>query len=509
VKRLLLRLGCLLAVLLASALVACALGLVPERYAVNAPIEQLLLGRGIEPAAESELHGTFRMPDGFTISLYASGLPNARFLRFSERGDLLVSTPRSGRIWLLARDEDHDGRSDSVSPLLEGLDRPHGLDFRDGWLYVAEGGAVRRVRYDATARRVEGALEAVVSSLPSGENHWTRTLRFGPDGGMYVSVGSSCNVCIEESPERATLLRFAPDGSDRRIYASGLRNSVGFDWKPDTGELYATDNGRDLLGDDVPPCEFNHVVDGGFYGWPFAYGNRVPDPDFGAGREADVARSIPPAHAFGAHNAPLGITFVRHPAAPASLRGAALVALHGSWNRTKKDGYRVVSLHWNGDGSIEEREFLSGFLQDERAIGRPVDVAEGPDGAYYVSDDYAGAVYRVAPPGAGTQATSASHAAGEVAPRTQPLAGLSESEVASLRSTGRGVYEGNACYRCHEAARADAGAVPVPLDRVADKYDVASLVAYLAAPQPPMPLFAMSDEHRRALAVYLLGGNAP
>ncbi len=171
---------------------------------------------------------------------------------------------------------------------------------------------------------------------------------------------------------------------------------MGFDWQPRTGRLYATDNGRDLLGDDFPPCELNHVVKGGFYGWPYANGNRVPDPDYGADHDDRIRASIPPAHGFRAHNSPLGITFVRGRQAPPAYRGAALVALHGSWNRTQKDGYKVVSLHWRSDGRIEERDFVVGFEEDEDVIGRPVDVAEGPDGAFYISDDYAGAVYRVA-----------------------------------------------------------------------------------------------------------------
>jgi glucose/arabinose dehydrogenase len=226
---------------------------------------------------------------------------------------------------------------------------------------------------------------------------------------MYVSIGSSCNVCEEEDGRRAAIVRYRPDGSGEEIHATGLRNAVGFDWQPGSGDLYATDNGRDLLGDDFPPCELNRVVPGGFYGWPFAHGDNRPDPDLGAGREARIAAAIPPSHGFRAHTAPLGITFVRGPGAPAWLRGAALVALHGSWNRTRKDGYAVVSLHWRPDGRIEERDFLWGFLEDEDVIGRPVDVAEGPDGAFYVSDDYAGAVYRVAPldAGAGADAPAA------------------------------------------------------------------------------------------------------
>jgi glucose/arabinose dehydrogenase len=193
------------------------------------------------------------------------------------------------------------------------------------------------------------------------------------------------------------MLRFRPDGSEPQIFASGLRNSVGYDWQPGTNDLYATDNGRDLLGDDFPPCELNRIRADGFYGWPFANGDRVPDPDLGKGKEDRIASSIPPAHGFGAHTAPLGITFLRNPNLPKEWRGAALVAQHGSWNRTRKSGYKVVSLHWGADGKITERDFLLGLEQDENVIGRPVDVAEGPDGTIYISDDYASVVYWVKP----------------------------------------------------------------------------------------------------------------
>ena len=246
------------------------LRLLPERFAVNAPIRQLLLGRGVEAASEGELRERLVVPDGFVVSLYASGLPNARMLRFTPTGDLLVSTPRSGRVWILPRAADGSARAEAPRVLLEGLDLPHGLDLRGDWLYVGEGGAIARVRFDVAGRRTEGAIERVVTGLPEGGNHWTRNVRFGPDDKLYVSVGSSCNVCLEEDPRRAAMLRFAADGSDAEIFATGLRNSVGFDWQPGTGALYATDNGRDLLGDDTPPCELNRVVEDGFYGWPFA-----------------------------------------------------------------------------------------------------------------------------------------------------------------------------------------------------------------------------------------------
>ena len=374
---------------------ACS-ALLPERFAVNAPLRQLLFGIGIDAPPVEAFDRRIRAPDGFSVALYAAELPHARLLRFTAAGDLLVSTPVSGRIVLLERDADGDGLPDGRRDLLEGLDRPHGLDLHEGWLYVAESGAVGRVRFDPATRRTRGAFERVVSGLPSGGNHWTRTLRFGPDGWMYVSIGSSCNACLEDDPRRAAIVRYRPDGSAEEIFASGLRNAVGFDWRPASGELFATDNGRDLLGNDFPPCELNRIVRGAFYGWPYANGDNVADPDFGDDHPERIRGATPPEHAFRAHNSPLGIVFVRGDPAPPGYAGAALVALHGSWNRTVKDGYKVVSVHWEPDGRIVERDFLVGFEAGGDVIGRPVDVAEGPDGAFYVSDDYAGAIYRVA-----------------------------------------------------------------------------------------------------------------
>src|SRR5262249_33984814 len=287
-------------------------------------------------------------------------------------------------------------------------------------------GAVGRIRFDAETHATSGAFTRVVTGLPTSGNHWTRTVRIGPDGMVYVSMGSSCNACVEDDHRRAAILRYRLDGSGQELYATGLRNAVSFDWRPGTDELYATDNRRDLLGDDLPPDELNRNMPGRIYGWPFANGDRVPDPDFGTGHAAEIAASIPPAHAFHPHNAALGITFVRGTHVPPDYRGAALVALHGSWNRTRKDGYKVVSLHWQPDGRIGERDFLWGFLKTEDVIGRPVDVAEGPDGAFYVSDDYAGAVFRVS--FGEKERDVATAPAPAAAPATDPLAGMPSAE---------------------------------------------------------------------------------
>ena len=392
----------------AVALVGACSWILPERFAVNAPIGHMLFGRGVDAPPAEVLDGRMQVPPGFELSMWAEGVRGARMLRFTPAGDLLVSAPVQNSILLLERDRDGDGRADGQRVLVADLQNPHGIDLRDGWLYIGETGALSRIVFDpgqdpsAPAASVRGPLERLVTNIPSGGNHWTRTIRFGPDGWLYMNVGSSCNVCWEEDPQRrAAMLRFRPDGSGEETFATGLRNTVGFDWQPGTGDLYGTDNGRDLLGDDFPPCELNLLIRGGYYGFPVANGDRVPDPDLGAGQDERIRASISPAHAFGAHNAPLGMTFVRSETAPEAYRGAALVALHGSWNRTRKSGYKVVSLHWRADGSIEQRDFLVGFEREEDVIGRPADVTEGPDGAFYVSDDYAGVIWRVAWTGPG------------------------------------------------------------------------------------------------------------
>jgi glucose/arabinose dehydrogenase len=492
--------GVLLATLVAFA--SCR-WLLPERFAVNAPLAHLILGRGVGAPPPETLGTRIRPPAGLAVGLFADGIANARLLRVTATGDLLVSQPRAGTILLLERDADGDGRSDGRRAILSELDRPHGIDLHDGWLYVAEAGAVGRVRFDAAARAVSGDYAHLVTGLPEGGNHWSRTVRVGPDGSLYVAVGSSCNVCEERDRRRAAILRYRPDGSGEEIFATGLRNSVGFDWRPGTGELYATDNGRDLLGDDFPPCELNRIVAGGFYGWPYANGHNVPDPDLGRGREDRIRSAIAPVHGFGAHQAPLGIAFVRGAAAPPELRGAALVALHGSWNRTRKAGYKVVSLHWKPDGSIEERDFLVGFERDGDVIGRPVDVAEGPDGAIYVSDDYAGAVYRVSASGASGAVT----AAPALAPAGDPLAELPAAERERRAARGRALYEALACAACHEPARAAPGVVPRPLSELGRRHSLASLARFLAAPTPPMPPVALGEEERGDLAVFLLAAH--
>ncbi len=500
--------------------VAIVWALLPEGYVIRGPLLDHMLGRGIEAPAAEVVDERFELPPGYAVTLWAQGLPNARFLRFSPDGSLIVAQTGPGQVTHVQGDRDGDGFSDGHRVLLAGLDRPHGIDFHDGHLYIGEAAAIARVVFGESGPdtiAIDATPERIATGIPEGGNHWRRSLRVGPDGRIYLTVGSTCNVCEEEDPRRAAMLRYEADGSNETLFATGLRNAVGFDWQPGTGDLYATDNGRDLLGDDYPACELNRVVEGGFYGWPYANANlegeTEPDPDLGTGHEALVAKTIRAVHAFRAHTAPLGITFVRHPEADPMLRGAALVALHGSWNRSQLDGYEVVSLHWDEDGRVTERSFLKGFERDGDVIGRPVDVAEGPDGAFYVSDDYAGTIYRVAlagdSPAAGTTRPRAAAEGTPIAGATgDPLAALDAATRAGLAERGASLFEANACATCHDPASAAPGVTLKELENLGARYDVDRLAAYFLAPQPPMPAFDLPEEDRRALAVHLLAQDA-
>lgn len=361
-------------------------------FTVNTPATSALLGYSVGAAPLETLRDRIWLPPGFEIQIYVSGLRYPRGLHLTPTGALLVSQPWDGRVLLLEPDADADGAPDGQRELVSGLRSAQGMDYSAGWLYLGETDAIARIRFDPETGTTSGSLERI-AALPA-TSHWVRNLRVGPDGWIYTGVGANCNVCEDADPRVAAILRFRPDGSGGEVFASGIRNAAGFDWDPETLEMYATDAGRDLLGDDLPPEELNRLVRGASQGFPYAHGQRVADPEFGVGRSDRVRESLPPVHEFAAHTTPLGLVFLRGANLPDDYRGAALVALHGSWNRTAKAGYKVVSLHRSGD-RFEQRDFAAGFELADQVIGRPVDVAEGPDGAIYVSDDYAGAIYRI------------------------------------------------------------------------------------------------------------------
>ncbi|MFQ5460199.1 MAG: PQQ-dependent sugar dehydrogenase, partial [Anaerolineae bacterium] len=267
-------------------------------------------------------------PPGFDVAVFADGLDAPRFMAVAENGDVFVTVPRLDRIVALP-DRDGDGVADRVVVFAEGepLNEPHGLDFHGRWLYVANTDSILRYPYQPGILVAPGPPDVVFPNLPGGPQHWTRTLIFGPDERMVVSVGSSCNVCVEDNFMRATIMHFNPDGSGASVLARGLRNAVGLAYHPDTGALWATENGRDLLGDDLPPDELNMIVAGEDYGWPYCYGNRVPDPDFA--NEARRCQSTRPADLdIPAHSAPLGLVFYRGGMFPSSWRGDAFIAYH-------------------------------------------------------------------------------------------------------------------------------------------------------------------------------------
>jgi glucose/arabinose dehydrogenase len=440
----------------------------------------------------------YQVPDGFSLSLYENDLSRARFMTFTEAGDLLVSRPHVGDIVLLRRDTNGDGKPDGREIVMEGLQRPLGIDVHGSWLYVGESHQVGRVLFDSATGKIDGPYQPIIEGLTDNGNHWSKTVRIGPDGMLYLAQGSTCNICEEPDERRATMMRFAPDGSGGEIIATGLRNSVGFDWAPWNDALFATDNGRDLLGDDFPPCELNRIEDGRFYGWPYFNGNNIPDPGMGLDPQAQAREPTVPAHRFRAHNAPLGMTFLRGDTLPQAYAKTALVALHGSWNRSEPDGYKVVSLTWTDDG-IEERDFLSGFNFDDDITGRPVDVAQAPDGSIYVSDDYAGAIYRLTytgDQGAGTVdiASTVQSRLDKELPQW-----LLSADVDTMAVQGASLYKQHACASCHEE-----GGNPAQLNGLSKRMGFNAVDELLLAPPSPMPIFPLSQMERRELAVYLL-----
>ena len=334
------------------------------------------------------------VPEGFSVSVYTAEAPGARSMTFSPSGVLFVGTrDNPGKIYAVV-DADGDGRAERVRVVDEGLDMPNGVAFRDGALFVAE--VSRILRYDGIEERLEEPPEPVVvtAAYPSDRHHGWKFIAFGPDGWLYVPVGAPCNVC-DEGGVYASITRMRPDGADRQIHARGIRNTVGFDWHPDTGVLWFTDNGRDWLGDDAPPDELNRAPEAGsHFGFPHCHAGDLADPEFGRGRPC--SGFTPPAQKLAPHVAALGMRFYDGEMFPDGYRGQVFIAEHGSWNRSSKIGYRVMLVRLDGERAVSYEPFATGWLQRENAWGRPVDVEVAPDGALLVSDDRAGAIYRIA-----------------------------------------------------------------------------------------------------------------
>jgi glucose/arabinose dehydrogenase len=350
----------------------------------------LLVAAAIALIASGATEAPISLPPGFRFDEFAVGLGPARALAIDPSGVVLVSVPAAGRVLALP-DRDGDGRADDFVVVAAGLDLPHGLTFHRGALYVAETGRVLRFSYDP-ARLVAREASVVVPDLPAGEHHWTRSIAFGPDGRLYVAIGSSCDACRERDRRRAAIVRYEADGAGERLFATGLRNPVGLSFHPATGTLWTTVNERDWKSGGAPPDHVTAVRDGGDYGWPDCFaldGAFRPDPELAAPRACRdfllPSLELPP------HSAPLGAVFYTARQFPAAYRGSLLVALHGSRPELPPAGYKIVRVEIQPSGPPVVHDFVTGF----RSWGRPVDLVVGRGGALFISDDDRGAIYRV------------------------------------------------------------------------------------------------------------------
>jgi glucose/arabinose dehydrogenase len=334
-----------------------------------------------------------KLPPGFKIEIFAHDVPNARSLCLSPKGTLFVGTQGGGSVYAVV-DSNADYRADKVYTLIAGLNMPNGVAFRQGDLYVAEVNRVIKFSNIETMLEHPPKPTVINNSFPRERHHGWKFIRFSPDGLLYVPVGAPCNICDRGDPY-ASIMRMKSDGSELEVFARGVRNSVGFDWHPETGELWFTDNGRDMLGDDLPPDELNRAPRPGMhFGYPYRHGRNIADPEYG-----DVdneSRFTMPAQELGPHVASLGMRFYRGEMFPQKYRKQIFIAEHGSWNRGEKIGYRITLVRLDGNNAVSYETFAEGWLQaDDSAWGRPVDLEISTDGSMLVSDDQAGVIYRI------------------------------------------------------------------------------------------------------------------
>ncbi len=351
----------------------------------------------LEPYSGSLPIQNLQLPDGFKIDVFAEGVNGARSMAMGDDGTLFVGTRNDKTIYAL-KDTDGDQRADMIKVLDSTLEVPNGIAFRDGALYVAEVG--RLLRYPNIEANLDDLPQpqVVYDDYPTEFHHGWKYIAFGPDGKLYVPVGAPCNICDRtgEDERFGTITRMDPDGTNREIYARGVRNTVGFTWHPETGDLWFTDNGRDLMGDDVPPCELNRVEEAGqHFGYPFCHGGTIADPEFGDQRPC--SDFVPPVQNLGAHVAPLAVKFYRGDNFPEEFQQYAFIAEHGSWNRSSKVGYKISLVKLDGNKAVSYETFIDGWLNEstQEAFGRPVDMLFLEDGSMLISDDFGDAIYRV------------------------------------------------------------------------------------------------------------------
>lgn len=346
-----------------------------------------------------EMLKLLKTPPGWQVSLAASGLGKPRMLYTSEQGNVYV-TRRDGGDVLLLQDKDGDSKFENLVTVLANFAGVHGITMKDNWMYLCNSNELRRypVKPDGTLDTEAG--ETLIKDLPDGGQHPNRTMDFGPDGLLYISVGALCNDCKESDKETAVMLQVNPENWSRTIFASGLRNTIGFDWHPQTKELWGIDNGGDAKGSDWPPEEVNHIIKGADYGFPYAYGKREVDKSredpAGDTKEAVVKNTQPSVLELKPHMAPIGFTFFRGAAnIPQEWSGDGLVAWHGSWNADKPVGFKVQRIHFENGTAVSANDFLTGFLQGESRFGRPAGITVTKNGTVYLSDDAGGNIYAI------------------------------------------------------------------------------------------------------------------
>jgi glucose/arabinose dehydrogenase len=359
----------------------------------------LFVAFGSLHAQEAFNAARLQLPQGFHLSVFESDVDSPRMMVFSPGGVLIASLSDVGKVVALP-DPQHSGTAQRVVTVAEKLNEPHGLAFYRGQLYIAENDKVRRYDWDEVNLRATNPQK--IADLPKGGGHSTRTLIFHGDR-MYVSAGSTCNACLEGDPHRAAVMQFNTDGSGEQIFAKGLRNAVGMAVNPETNSIWVTVNGRDWLGDNLPPDTVDDLAGGGGdFGWPYCYGDRVPDPNFTKPGDDRCASTAPPKIQIQAHSAPLGLAFSAGKMLPPAFQNSVYIALHGSWNRSVPTGYKVVRVRLDDKGQPAGgvEDFITGWMapgetKKGKRMGRPVGIAFGPDGAMYISDDQGGRIYRV------------------------------------------------------------------------------------------------------------------
>lgn len=343
--------------------------------------------------ADSEFHFLQQLvlPANFKITIFAKNVEDARQMALGDKNTIFVGTRRTGKIYALISDKNY--QSATVRIIASHLNMPNGVAFLNGSLFVAE--TNRILRFDHIENNLSNPPKPTIfAQLPDQSHHHWRYIKFGPDKKLYVGIGAPCNICSSDNPLMATLSRIGPSGKDLQVYAKGIRNTVGFDWDPITKYLWFTDNGRDWLGENMPPDEINVApAIGMHFGFPYCHGKNTPDPIFGIMHSC--RDFTPPAFELPAHVAALGVTFYTGASFPEEYHRQMFIAEHGSWNRLQKIGYQVMTAKIENKSVIAVKPFISGWLQSGKVFGRPVDVLVLRDGSLLISDDYANVIYRV------------------------------------------------------------------------------------------------------------------